>query len=156
MVKYICIKAECPICRCTGAIRLFLNNSGIVRYARTKHYSHTAKVSKKPQFTYCKIEDSDALKTLLSDKLIHSTGKVTAGQVGQANGFETIDPQLRGCALVCQNKPWACSSVRTEHQPPKLGVVGSNPTTPALVDLQLDSKLSNELLVENRITRCFK
>ena len=134
MVKYKCIKAECPICHCTGAIQLFLNNSGIVRYARTKHYSHTDKVSKKPQFTYCKIEDLDALKTLLSDRLIHSTGKVTAGQDGQANGFETIDPQLRGCALVCQNKPWACSSVRTEHQPPKLGVVGSNPTTPALAE----------------------
>ena len=108
-----------------------------------------AKDSKKPQFTYCKIQDIGALKTLLSDKLIHSTGKVTAGQVGQGKGFGIHDPQLRSCASDQQKKPWACSSVRTEHQPPKLGVVGSNPTTPALVDLQLDSKLSNKFPVEN-------
>ena len=109
-----------------------------------------AKDSKKPQFTYCKIEDLEALKTLLSQRRVSVTaGKDTAGQVGQGKGFGIHDPQLRGCALVQQNKPWACSSARTEHQPPKLGVVGSNPTTPALVDLQLDSKLSNKFPVEN-------
>ena len=132
MVKYKCIKAECPICHCTGAIQLFLNNSGIVRYARTKHYSHTDKVSKKPQFTYCRIEDLEALKTLLLNKGISlTTEKVTAGQVGQARGFGNLDPQLRGCAPIQQNRHWASSSVRTEHQPPKLGVEGSNPSPPA-------------------------
>jgi hypothetical protein len=133
MVKYKCIKAECPICKVVGSIQLFLNRSGEVRYARTRHYSYLDKDSKKPQFTYCKIENLDALKTLLLQQGISlNTGKVTAGQVGQAIGFGNLDPQLRGCATNQQNKPWASSSVRTEHQPPKLGVEGSNPSPPAL------------------------
>ena len=133
MSKIKCIKAECPICKATGSIQLFFNKDGILRYARTRHFSQTDKDSKKPQFTYCKLTDLEALKTLLSDKGISlSTDRSTAGQVGQANGFATIDPQLRGCASVQQNKPWASSSVRTEHQPPKLGVEGSNPSPPAI------------------------
>ena len=119
-----------------------------------------AKDSKKPQFTYCKLEDLETLKTLLLQQGISlNTDKVTAGQVGQANGFETIDPQLRGCATIQQNKAWASSSVRIEHQPPKLGVEGSNPSPPATIpnfNLQLDSKLINELSVENWVNICFK
>ena len=71
-----------------------MNNSLEVRYARTRHYSHISKDSHKPQFTYCKIENLQALKTLLSDKLIHSTGKATAGQVGQDIGFANHDPTM--------------------------------------------------------------
>ncbi len=137
MVKYKCVKSECPVCKKIGSIQLFLNRSGEVRYARTRHYAHLDKDFKKPRFTYCKIEDLDALKTLLSIKGISlNTGNCTAGQVGQvgqAHGFANLDPQLRGCAPVQQNKPWASSSVRTEHQPPKLGVEGSNPSPPALL-----------------------
>ena len=132
MVKYKCIKAECPICKVTGSIQLFLNKQNQVRYARTRHYSHLDKDSKKPQFTYCKIQDLQALQTLLSDKGISlSTEEVTAGQVGQGKQRLTLDPQLRGCATIQQTGQWASSSVRIEHQPPKLGVEGSNPSPPA-------------------------
>jgi hypothetical protein len=31
-----------------------------------------------------------------------------------------------------KNKVWTSSSVRIEHQPPKLGVEGSNPSSPAI------------------------
>jgi hypothetical protein len=36
--------------------------------------------------------------------------------------------ESRSCGWCCVN----CGSVRIEHQPPKLGVVGSNPTSPAI------------------------
>jgi hypothetical protein len=82
-LKIKCVKAECPICNVTGSIQLFINRDGVLRYARTRHYSHLDQDSKKPQFTYCKIQDVQALQTLLSDKGISlSTDKVTAGQVG--------------------------------------------------------------------------
>ena len=66
-MKIKCFKAECPVCRASGSIQLFFNSSLELRYARTRHFSHTDKDSKKPQFTYCKIEDLEALKTLLSN-----------------------------------------------------------------------------------------
>jgi hypothetical protein len=131
-MKIKCLKAECPICKTTGSIQLFFNRDGMLCYARTRHFSHTDKDSKKPQFTYCKIQDLNALKTLLSDKSISlNTDKVTAGQVGHGRGFVSLDPQLRGCATVHQTGQRASSSVRIEHQPPKLGVEGSNPSPPA-------------------------
>ena len=64
MVKYKFIKAECPVCKVTGSIQLYMNRNGEVRYARTRHYSHLDKGSKKPQFTYCKIENLDTLEEL--------------------------------------------------------------------------------------------
>ncbi len=61
-MKIKCVKAECPICKATGSIQLFLNKDGKIKYARTRHYSHLDKDSKKPQFTYCRIEDLEILK----------------------------------------------------------------------------------------------
>ena len=117
-MKIKCVKAECPICKITGSIQLFINKQNEVRYARTRHYSHLDKDSKKPQFTYCKIEDLEALKTLIESQGVSlSTDKVTAGQVGHGRGFVSLDPQLRGCAIVQQTGQWASSSVRIEHQP---------------------------------------
>ena len=131
-LKYKCFKSECPVCHNVGSIQLFLNIKSEVRYARTRHYSTINKDSKKQQFTYCKINDKEALKTLLSNKPITLSTSTTPGQTGQAMGIETIDPQLGGCATNRQTGHWASSSVRIEHQPPKLGVVGSNPTPPAI------------------------
>jgi hypothetical protein len=130
-MKIKCVKAECPVCKQIGSIQLFLNRKGEVRYARTRHYTHVDKDSKKPQFTYCKIQDLEALQTLIKSQGISlNTDKVTAGQVGHGRGFASLDPQLRGCASVQQTGQWASSSVRIEHQPPKLGVEGSNPSPP--------------------------
>jgi len=52
------------------------------------------KDSKKQQFTYCKINDLEALKTLLSNKPITLSNSTTLGQPGQL-GFVSLDPQLR-------------------------------------------------------------
>ena len=119
-MKIKCVKAECPVCNLTGSTQLFLNRNGEVRYARTRHYSHIDKDSKKPQFTYCKIQDLEALKTLIESQGVSlTTDKATAGQVGQGKQRLTLDPQLRGCASVQQTGQRASSSVRIEHQPPK-------------------------------------
>jgi hypothetical protein len=130
LVKYKCFKAECPICKATGSIQLFINRNNKVRYARTRHYSHIDKDSRKPQYTYCKITDLEALKTLLSNKNISLTNDKTAsGQTGQHSTPRIHDHKLGESRLIFRTEG-AGSSARIEHHPPKVGVVGSNPTSP--------------------------
>jgi hypothetical protein len=96
MVKYKCFKAECPECKVSGSIQLFLNRESEVRYARTRHYSHIDRESKKPRFTYCKINDLEALKTLLSDNNISlTTDRAKNGQTGQHSVAGIHDHNLR-------------------------------------------------------------
>ena len=58
------------------------------------------------------------MKTLLSKQGITLTTTNTApGQIGQTQGFASLDHQRGGCATKQQNKPWASSSARIEHQP---------------------------------------
>ena len=126
------ILAECPQCKTTGSIQLFINNNQEVRYARTRHYTHLDKQSHKPKFTYCKIQDLEALKTLLLNKSISlSTTNTQSSQPGQGNIDPYVDHKLKDPSSNSK-KGWAGSSVRTEHHPPKVGVVGSNPTLPAI------------------------
>lgn len=123
-MKIKCVREECPICHNTGSIQLFMNKKGEVRYARTRHYRYLDKDSKKPQFSYCKINDLDSLKTLLSDKLItlsKDTAPGQVGQFGQVKGFVNLDHQRGGCATKQQNKAWASSSVRIGQSTAKGG-----------------------------------
>ena len=121
------MKIECPKCGDTGSLQLFINNTGRVTYARVRHHQG------KQKYTYCKIQNLEALKTLLSNKNIQlTTNEADSGQLGQCGqrvGLKTHDPQLSSSSFNCQNK-WAGSSARIEHHPPKVGVVGSNPTPP--------------------------
>ena len=113
-MKIKCVKAECPSCKLNGSIQLFLNRSGEVRYARTRHYSHLAKDSKKPQFTYCGTEDLEALQTLIKSQGISlSVNEVEIGQVGQG---QIHDQYLQ------KSIPKSCgrSLVWLGHQPPTL------------------------------------
>ena len=65
MVKIKCVKMEkCPICGEKGNIQVFFNKQNKIKYARVRHYNGLSE-SKKPQFTYCKLEDLQQLKTLL-------------------------------------------------------------------------------------------
>ena len=107
-MKYKCFKSQCPVCHQTGSIQLFLNKKLEVKYARTRHHSYTTKHNKKQQFTYCKIKDIEELKTLLSKQNISVTA-TASGQVGQVEGFASLDHQRGGCATKQQNKPWASS-----------------------------------------------
>ena len=129
-MKYKCFKAECPECKSIGSIQLFMNRNLEVRYARTRHYSHIDKVSRKPRFTYCKITDLEALKTLLSNKNISlTTNNAKNCQTGQNSTLRINDHKLGESRLIFRTEG-AGSSVRIEHHPPKVGVVGSNPTPP--------------------------
>jgi hypothetical protein len=140
MVKYKCFKVECPACGNSGSLQLFINKQGEVKYARVRHRIHENEEGFNPNikynFTYCKIPGSKQLETLLNSVNIQypkpkletpSLGQ--NGQLGQEVELKTHDPQLRSSSFICQNK-WAGSSARIEHHPPKVGVVGSNPTPP--------------------------
>jgi intergrase/recombinase len=115
LVKYKCIKTQCPICGNTGSLQLFINKSNKVTYARVRHYKGKGK------FTYCKIEDLEALKTLLN------------GQYGQGKTVKNIDHK--------QNN----SSLKIEMA----GPVGFEPTTFSLEGLpNIDLKAYREYLDE--------
>jgi len=118
-LKIKCIKFECPVCGNSGSCQLFLNKKNQVRYARVRHYSHLDKQTRKPQFTYCKVTDLEALKTLLSNKNISlTTDDAESGQVGQKSNAIIHDLELRDSSLIYRNM-WAGSSARIEHHPPK-------------------------------------
>ena len=127
-MKIKCVKLQCPICSKSGSCQLFMNKLGYLRYARVRHYSHIDKDSKKPQFTYCKINHLEALKTLLSNHNLQLN--TNTGQTGHQGHQNNIDQKLKAQSLESVNKG-AGSSARIEHHPPKVGVVGSNPTLPA-------------------------
>ena len=81
-------------CKKIGLAQLFLNNAGSIRYARVRHYSHNDAVTHKPQFTYCKIENLESLKTLLKTQAINlNTEKANSGQIGQANNGDLNKPE---------------------------------------------------------------
>jgi hypothetical protein len=103
------------MCKATGSIQLFLNRNGKLAYARTRHYSGLNKDSKKPMFTYCKIEDLDALKTLLKSQVISmSNSKAESGQVGQGQTAYNHDLKNLNLSLNQQNQEGRSSSlVRT-------------------------------------------
>jgi acetylglutamate synthase len=115
MVKYKCVKMECPICHNAGSVQLFINKDGKLRYARTRHYSHLHKHSKKPQFTYCKIENLDMLKPQVEKQGIIIS---SCGQDGQGQKLNTHDLQLTILRRNLQTRG-AGSSARIEHHPPK-------------------------------------
>jgi hypothetical protein len=103
-LKYKCFKSECPICHNTGSIQLFLNSKAEVRYARTRHYSLISKDSKKPQFTFCRIENLTSLKSLLnSQNITLDTEKANSGQLGQSQNKEAHDLKNHETSLNQQN-----------------------------------------------------
>jgi hypothetical protein len=91
MVKYKCFKIQCPVCRRTGSCQTFLNKQNKITYARVRHYSHINKQTKKPQFEYHKIQNLEALKTLLNAS--YSTGKADKVQGGQGYTANNVDPK---------------------------------------------------------------
>ena len=105
-MKIKCVKLECR-CGKAGLAQLFLNREGNIKYARIRHYSHLDTATHKPQFTYCKIEDIESLKTLLKTQAISlTTEKVESGQKGHEKECDLITPKnsliqenTRGCRL---------------------------------------------------------
>jgi hypothetical protein len=105
MGKIKCLKAECPICKITGSIQLFLNRHGEIKCARTRHYSHLDTQSHKTQFTYCRLENVEGLKTLICQRGISlSVDKAESSHLGQTSNTEIHDQELNNSSLNQQNK----------------------------------------------------
>ena len=117
-LKYKCFKTKCPECGNSGSLQLFLNSTGRITYSRVRHHKGKGK------YTYCKL-DKQQLVTL------KSKGLQLPSVLDQGQSFKPQHHKLgqANLSFLSKNK-WAGSSVRIEHHPPKVGVVGSNPTPP--------------------------
>jgi hypothetical protein len=103
-MKTKCVKLECK-CKKLGLAQVFYNKEGSIRYTRVRHYSHSDAVTHKPQFTYCKIDDLESLKTLLKTQGISlTTEKAISGQIGQSQDKGIHDLKSHETNLNQQNK----------------------------------------------------
>jgi hypothetical protein len=142
-VKIKCVKTlHCPVCGDKGSIQVFFNKSGEVKYARTRHYIPKGDKGYNPNlkynFSYCKTANTTQLETLIKtagltlptqQKTATAKHSLELGQVGQELMGNQTKLGQANLGLISRIKG-AGSSVRTEHHPPKVGVVGSNPTPP--------------------------
>ena len=105
LVKIKSAKGVCIVCKLAGSIRLVLNRDGEVKYARTRHYPHLDKDSKKLQFTYCKIEELEPLKTLITQQGVSlSVVRADGGQISQGQTEKIQDLELKDSSPNQQNK----------------------------------------------------
>jgi hypothetical protein len=146
-VRIKCIKLDsCPICGKAGSLQVFFNKHLQIKYGRVRHIIHKNETGYNPNikynFNYCKLEDLSQLETLLKSlslkfptpttQLQTATTDTKLKPLGQA-GQDLMGNQAKlgqaNSGLISKSKG-AGSSVRIEHHPPKVGVVGSNPTPP--------------------------
>ena len=105
------MKIVCQVCGVLGYLQHIGKN-----YYRVRHYVGYA--NGKPLFKYHR-QDPEYVRRLLRQKVID--------QIDHSN----IDPENLKSPSFAENK-WAGSLVRIGRKPPKLAVVGSNPTPPAI------------------------
>jgi hypothetical protein len=128
-MKIKCVKMQCPICQVVGSAQIFLNKNNEVRYARFRHYKGLNE-NKKPQFDYHKVEDLEALKTLLKSQGISlSADKAKVGQIGQVQTAKIHDRKLKESSPIFRNRR-AGSLARLGHLLDVQKVTGSNPVRP--------------------------
>jgi hypothetical protein len=75
MVKYKCVKIDCPICHLKGSLQLFINRQGRITYFRVRHYRGKGK------FSYCKIEKTNL--DLLQNQGLQLPSALDQGHSGQ-------------------------------------------------------------------------
>ena len=64
------------------------------------------------------------------------------GQIGHKPNIDLEETESLELNRISESKAWVSSSARIEHQPPKLGVEGSNPSPPATkLEIELDLRL---------------
>jgi hypothetical protein len=144
MVRIKCVKLDkCPICGEKGSCQVFLTKQNKLKYGRVRHIIHKGETgynaTNKYNFNYCKIANLNQLETLLNSigfKLPQAQQNASVtnndceiGQVGQDSMGNQAKLGQANSGLISKIKG-AGSSVRIEHHPPKVGVVGSNPTPP--------------------------
>jgi hypothetical protein len=146
-LKIKCVKLDnCPICGKAGSLQVFFNKQLQIKYGRVRHIIHKDEAGYNPNvkynFHYCKIEDLQQLETLLKSlsfksptsttQLHTATTNTNLKPLGQA-GQDLMGNQAKlgqaDSGLISKING-AGSSARIEHHPPKVGVVGSNPTPP--------------------------
>ena len=71
-------------------------------YARTRHYSHIDKDSKKPQFNHCRL-DLEELKTLLNSQGVSLSNGKADGSIGQSQSGNIPDLELKDSSPVQQS-----------------------------------------------------
>ena len=141
---------QCPVCHIAGSAQLFFNSKNEIRYARVRHaISKSSKdynANRKYNFNYCKVEDLQQLETLLKSlNFQFPTVKAPSGHKVADQTGKTIDHGQTDSSSISKNM-WAGSSARIEHHPPKVEVVGSNPTSPVF---QYTHYLSKNILDRN-------
>ena len=108
------MKIKCQVCKIDG----YLQHIG-KSYYRVRHYAGFK--NGKPVFKYHR-QEPEYVQALLGQ-----------GNNGEFDHIDQkrVDQNLYASGSFNQKGPWAGSLVRTGHKPPKLVVVGSNPTPPA-------------------------
>jgi hypothetical protein len=107
------LKIKCQVCGTEG----YLQHIG-KSYYRVRHYAGFK--NGKPVFKYHR-QEPEYIQAIL--------GQSNDGRVDQIDQ-KRVDQNLYATGSFNQTEPWAGSLVRTGRKPPKLVVVGSNPTPP--------------------------
>jgi hypothetical protein len=121
-----CQRFPCEICSINSSIQVFYNNNGEAKYARARHYK--GRLNNKPQFEY-----HQQSLSYLQRKLDQIPKNDKCQTKIHSDQNSNIDQQKPKTSTILEKKR-ASSSARIEHQPPKLGVEGSNPSPPATAD----------------------
>jgi hypothetical protein len=120
------VKFDFEVCGKSASIQVFYNNNGDIKYSRARHYK--GRMNGKPQFEYHQ-QSLAYIQRKLNEMPKETYPNISnkSGHIGQ-NPYVDLDKAESSTIL---KNSWASSSVRIEHQPPKLGVEGSNPSPPA-------------------------
>ena len=131
-MKIKCIKFDCELCGKVSSIQLFFRSNGELSYGRSRHYK--GRMNGKPQFTYHQ-QSLAYIQRKLNEMPKETYPNITnkSGHIGQNSNVDLDEAESN---TILKNS-WASSSVRIEHQPPKLGVEGSNPSPPATLKLYI-------------------
>ncbi len=138
MTKILSKRFNCEVCGKVDLIQVFFRADGTVRYGRARHYLR--RINGKPQFEY-HLQSLEYLHRKLcertAEELNHKDSISSEAPLSNehlVHGEQHLSDEPQNKAQKCldsENKAWTGSSVRIEHQPPKLGVEGSNPSPPA-------------------------
>ena len=119
-------KFLCEVCNLRDSLQIFYNNKFEARYFRVRHKDATTK-----RFYYHQQSKIYADKELLNHRETLSQTQLSDSNKGLIDlGHNKGQNGQIESSTILKNS-WASSSVRIEHQPPKLGVEGSNPSPPA-------------------------
>ena len=119
------VKIPCQVCHIEGTLQKVGNN-----YYRIRHYDGT--VNRKPRFHYHQNTKDYALKHLKKLRQQNKLLNTIFDQADQNPKNTKVNIDLKEKQTSPESRiRGAGSSARIEHHPPKVGVVGSNPTLPA-------------------------